>query len=65
LWLCLVYRGAAVGAMGGVPCGGGRVGWVDGMGHLDWQAGGAQLMVGTVSSKGTLRACPFCSIRRG
>jgi putative transposase len=41
LWLPLAYSWTAVGTVRGVPRGGGRVGRVNVIGHLDWQADGA------------------------
>ena len=36
----LAYSWTAVGTVRGVPRGGGRVGRVNGIGHLDWSADG-------------------------
>jgi putative transposase len=41
VWLPLAYSWTAVGTVRGVPRGGGRVGRVNVIGHLDWQADGA------------------------
>jgi putative transposase len=41
LWLPLAYSWTAVGTVRGVPRGGGRMGRVNVIGHLDWQADGA------------------------
>jgi putative transposase len=41
LWLPLAYSWTAVGTTRGVPRGGGRVGRVNVVGHLDWRADGA------------------------